>query len=450
MDVGDDGSSEDELTTESAMVGLLDGAQHAAWVNVKSSASKTLQTSLVSAAQRGVDVHVVLTAGSHDTTWLLQQHLESSGLDVDVRTSAITGVTMVADDKSLHSSKIVSTASVVSADVKKFQTVMVGTEPGKGSLLSSGVAVHAMPESSRDRIVQLFDAAKSTIDLEIYQLQERRVTKALEDAAARGVTVRVMLEPRTVGAANYGAMSAELAKAGITVRKTPSAFDSSHNVDHAKFFVVDGKELVFGTGNLVRSGLGGVTETQYANRDFWIEDARSASIAEAKALFEADWAQRATSSTQFSQLVVTPDNADARIVALIDGAKQRLDVYNQSLKDADLIQRLITAKKRGVAVRVLLGYQPGFGGNPPDNQAAIDQLAAAGIQAEYLKSHYLHAKAIVGASAVITCAIDFGLYAQQIAGDGPGPIAVVVMERVSLVLILAWMCVSARRLTAIS
>jgi hypothetical protein len=58
--------------------------------------------------------------------------------------------------------------------------------------------------------------------------------------------------------------------------------------------------------------------------------------------------------------------------------------------------------------------------------------------------------AIVGASAVITCAIDFGLYAQQIAGDGPGPIAVVVMERVSLVLILAWMCVSARRLTAIS
>src|SRR5260221_1419341 len=138
-----------------------------------------------------------------------------------------------------------------------------------------------------------------------------------------------MLEPRTVGAANYGAMSAELAKAGITVRKTPSAFDSSHNVDHAKFFVIDGKELVFGTGNLVRSGLGGVTETQYANRDFWIEDARSASIAEAKALFEADWAQRATSSTQFSQLVVTPDNADARIVLLIDGAKQRLDVYNQ-------------------------------------------------------------------------------------------------------------------------
>src|SRR5581483_7927280 len=160
----------------------------------------------IAASQRGVDVHVVLLAGSHDTTWMLQQHLESSGLDVDVRSSAVTGVTMVADSKSLHGAKIISTASTVAADRARFD--MAGSEPTKGTLLSSGVKVLAMPDATRDRIVQLFDAARSTIDLEIYQVQERRVVKALEDAAGRGVTVRVMLEPKTVGAANYTQMSA--------------------------------------------------------------------------------------------------------------------------------------------------------------------------------------------------------------------------------------------------
>jgi hypothetical protein len=58
--------------------------------------------------------------------------------------------------------------------------------------------------------------------------------------------------------------------------------------------------------------------------------------------------------------------------------------------------------------------------------------------------------AFVGACAVLTCAIDFALYAQQIAGDGPGPVAVVVVERITTMLILAWMCVSALRLQKLS
>ena len=432
MQVSEDGSSEEELTTESAMIGLCQTSQHTAYANLKSTASKSLSDELIAAAHRGVDVHVVLAPGAHDTTWLLQQHLESSGVDVDVH-SAVPGVTMIADGRALVSGKIIQAAATVATHTTKFTTILDGTEPSRGSLLSSGVVVLAMPDASRDRIVQVFDAARMTIDLEIYQLQERRVTKALEDASARGVKVRVMLEPKTVGAVNFTAMSAELSKAGITVRKTPSAFDSSHNVDHAKFAVVDGKELLVGTGNLVRSGLGGVSTVEYANRDFWIEDARTASISEASALFEADWAQRSTSSMQFSRLVVTPDNADARIVALIDGAKQRLDVYNQSLKDATLIERLIAAKKRGVAVRVLLGYQPGFGGHPADNQAAIDQLTAGGVEAQFLKAHYLHAKAIVADGSVYIGSQNFtngGLYNNREVGEVlTDPKAALIVEK---------------------
>src|SRR5205814_972390 len=100
----------------------------------------------------------------------------------------------------------------------------------------------------------------------------------LKAAAARGVTVRVMLEPKTVGAANYTAVSKELAAANISVQPTPPVFDSSGNVDHAKFCLLDGAELLFGTGNLVRSGLGGDTVVTYDNRDFWVEDTRIESV----------------------------------------------------------------------------------------------------------------------------------------------------------------------------
>jgi phosphatidylserine/phosphatidylglycerophosphate/cardiolipin synthase-like enzyme len=92
---------------------------------------------------------------------------------------------------------------------------------------------------------------------------------------------------------------------------------------------------------------------------------------------------------------VTPDNADDRITALIDGAKTRIYLYNQSLSDSALQKHLEDAKQRGVDVRVLLGMQPGFGGAPPVNQPAIDELKAAGIPADYFTAHYLHGKVVV-------------------------------------------------------
>src|SRR5262249_47226007 len=156
--------------------------------------------------------------------------------------------------------------------------------------------------------------------------------------------------------------------------------DSAHNVDHAKFLVVDGQELLFGSGNLVRSGIGGNRAQEFDTRDFWVRDRRSSAGAEAKSLFQADWARTPTPTLGFDSLVVTPDNDRERILGLIRGAQTRLYVYNQSLSDDEVIRALIEAKsQRHVDVHVLLGFQPGTGGAPPKNQIAIDKLGAAGI-----------------------------------------------------------------------
>ena len=393
---------------DKAMIALSVGAQTSLFVKFPADPSTDLSKAMITAAQRGVRVRGLLPVGSsHDTTWLLQQHLESSGVDVDVRTDdAVPGVLMVADSTTLVKKGATTTLQTDKATLdtatKRFTDALdpaSASHRSEGLIASETLKVLPMPDSSRARIVDLLGAATSTIDLEIYQLQDLRVVTALTDAATRRVTVRVMLEPKTVGAANFGAVSAVLKGAGIDVRATPPAFDSSHNVDHAKFCILDGKELLFGTGNMVRSGLGGVTEQTFDNRDFWVEDGRSASIREAQEVFDADFAQRSTASLTFENLVLTPDNADTKIVALIDAAKKRLFVYNQELGDAEILTRLIAAKKRGVDVRVLAGFQPGFGG-PPKNQAPLDQLTAAGISAGFLRRHYLHGKGVVSDSRV--------------------------------------------------
>jgi phosphatidylserine/phosphatidylglycerophosphate/cardiolipin synthase-like enzyme len=384
---------------DQAMIDLAGKATKTLYANVDGRAPKELAAALIAAAKRGVDAHVIVTVNSHDTTWLLQQRLEASGLDVDVRTaSPVKGVLLIADGTALvpttSGTKTVKTVKTVTSFITKFNAVFTSVHPKPGALLGSGVAIFPMPDSAHDRIVQVLDAAKTSIDLEIYQLQERTVVQALKDAEGRGVRVRVMLEPKTVGSQNFDAVFAELKAAHVDVKKTPATYDTNHNVDHAKFCVVDGKELLFGTGNWVRSGLGGVTEGPYGNRDFWVEDVRTASVKKAQALFDADYSEKSSASIDFGDTVVTPDNADESITGLVDGAKKRLFVYNQSLDDADLVSRLVAAKKRGVDVRVLLGYQPSFGA-PSKTANSLKALQAAGIQASFLKSHYLHGKSIV-------------------------------------------------------
>jgi phosphatidylserine/phosphatidylglycerophosphate/cardiolipin synthase-like enzyme len=256
------------------------------------------------------------------------------------------------------------------------------------------VQLYEQPASTAQPILNALKSAKTSIDLEIYQLGDPDVTAALVAAAKRGVKVRVMLEPKTVGSSNFTAVSKVLTAAGITVQPTPPQFDSSHNVDHAKFMLIDHQELLLGTGNLVRYGLGGNDVESANSRDFWVGDTRAKSLSEAQTLFEADWARTPTDPASFTNLVVTPDNARSRVFQTIDSAKKTLCVYNQSLDDPQLLQKLIDAKNRGVDVKVLLGDQP-IPHLGPKNSPAVKALRAAGIPTEYLTRSYLHAKAII-------------------------------------------------------
>jgi phosphatidylserine/phosphatidylglycerophosphate/cardiolipin synthase-like enzyme len=366
-----------------------------------------LQAHLVDAARRGVDVHVVLTPKGElsPSSTLNVLRLTDDGLDVAVKkTSTLEVGTAITDGDGWLPGKpdpVVGPGAPVKTPVTKLLTAFhadlstVRHGAAKTGLLKpETVQLYEQPASTAQPILNALKSAKTSIDLEIYQIGDPDVTAALIAAAKRGVKVRVMLEPKTVGSSNFAAVSKVLTAAGIELKPTPPQFDSSHNVDHAKFMLIDQKELLLGSGNLVRYGLGG-NELESANsRDFWVGDTRAQSLTEAHTLFEADWARTPTSAASFVNLVVTPDNVRSRVYQVIDSAKTTLSVYNQSLDDPQLLQKLIDAKKRGVEVKVLLGDQP-IPHLGPKNAPAVKALRAAGIPTEYLTRSYLHAKAII-------------------------------------------------------
>lgn len=396
-DPSDFDSKADGVTGSSAAVlKLIDGAQTRVYLQAPTLADPTLIKHLKAAAARNVDVHVYVVCAkpAHPATVLAAEQLEAAGVDtVSDRSTKLSGFLALADDTLLVSAtgKTDTNADNVQTAADKFMAAIAedttGTPP---ALDSAGTALILMPDSGPGPIVSLMTSAKTSIDLELYQLQSPAAVAALIAAQKRGVTVRVQLEPETVGSANYKQVAAVLAAAGVDVKTTPPAFSAGNLVDHAKFMVLDGKELLYGSGNLVRSGLGGNRATEFDNRDFWIRDTRSAVVADAKKLFADDWAR--TSTSGFDNLVVTPDNANDQLDALVDGAKTRLYVYNQSLNDPTMIAKLLAAKARGVEVKVLLANIPGLGSSPAPNQAALDQLGDAG---GYFSTHYLHGKVIV-------------------------------------------------------
>lgn len=397
-------SDEFEQTQSKTLATLADKSTDRLFIKVAKPKDTLLADATVNAAKRGVRVRALIEhTDDFDTTWLLQQRFESNGVDVDVVAKLATDhPVLVADGTAMIRSatgKTTKTTSVeaVETAADRFEaSLALPVDSPTATFQSKGsVRLLPMPESGAARFVGLFGSAKKTIDLEIYALQDTRIIQALGDAAARGVRVRVMLEPETVSGGNFATVSKELAALNIEVKETPPAFSAGIKVDHAKFVIIDDRELLIGTGNLVRSGLGGATLGEFDTRDFWVDDTRATTLAEAKALFAADWNREPTNAAMWKELVITPDNADERIMDLIDAAETRLLVENQSLKDVALVDAIVAAHAKGVDVTVRVGFQPSFGGKPGANDAALAKLKAAGIDAEFFREKYLHAKAIV-------------------------------------------------------
>ncbi len=237
------------------------------------------------------------------------------------------------------------------------------------------------PDAGSARLVQAIDGAEQSLRMKVYLVTEDDVVDALKRAAQRGVDTRVMIEPNPEGGGDTNRVAAqELAAAGVQVLDTPSAFRLSHE----KSLVVDDRVAFIMTHNLTRSSFA-------KNREFEAISEEEAVVEEVAQVFDADWDRREPDLSQ-AQLVWSPINSRSRITALIDGARATLDLYQASVLDDELNERLNAAVKRGVQVRLVMS--PPNDPSDPD-LSEMNVLQAGGVQLRVLEEPYIHAKTLL-------------------------------------------------------
>ncbi len=250
------------------------------------------------------------------------------------------------------------------------------------------LALVIQPDDGRAPVLDAFNNAQTSIDLMIYLLSDREVITALKNAVLRGVAVRVMLEQNPC-CSNDNTMQrtvfGELQEARVQVQWTNPAF----RLTHAKMVVVDGTTALIMSQNL--------TKTAFTfNREADIMDRDPADVAALEALFIADWA-RTPYTPSDPNLVIANVNARQKFLALIGGTAKSLAIESEEMQDPAIIDALIAAQKRGVAVRYIGAIAPASSTTPQrdDNATGRKRLIGGGVSVRLLAAPYVHTKTVV-------------------------------------------------------
>ena len=119
--------------------------------------------------------------------------------------------------------------------------------------------------------------AHRTIDMEMYELEDRTAERDLVAAAARGVTVRVLLDKDFSGAEANGGAADYLVANGVEVKWAPAGY-----IFHIKTTTFDGQTSDISTANLV-------SKYYRTTRDAEIIDSDPAQVRAIERTFSNDW-----------------------------------------------------------------------------------------------------------------------------------------------------------------
>ncbi len=199
------------------------------------------------------------------------------------------------------------------------------------------------PDDSPQPLRAALDGAREAINIRMFLFTDPELLTAVLAAQKRGVKVRVMLNPqRRDGTSDNETTRQALLAAGVEVRDSSPAFA----VTHQKSMVVDGR---FGFVESLNWETRDLTET----RDYAVVIDDPLEVAEMLRGFESDWTQTEFRPDPRSRLIWCPNNGRARVAAFIDAARHSLWLQNERYQDTVIIERLVRACSRGVAVRVM-------------------------------------------------------------------------------------------------
>jgi phosphatidylserine/phosphatidylglycerophosphate/cardiolipin synthase-like enzyme len=203
-------------------------------------------------------------------------------------------------------------------------------------------ALIVLPEDSSAEILGAISQAKVTLSIKMFIFRDVSLLREVIKAHARGVRVRVMLNPqRRDGKKENDETRAALNAAGIEVKDSNPAFDLTHE----KSMVVD-DQLAF-----VQS-FNWESEAFLTSRDYGIITSRESEVADILACFDADW-HRTTFVPREPSLIWCVGNGRQRLGEFIDHTKHSLWIQNERFQDPVIIEHLVRARRRGVRLHVI-------------------------------------------------------------------------------------------------
>jgi phosphatidylserine/phosphatidylglycerophosphate/cardiolipin synthase-like enzyme len=262
-------------------------------------------------------------------------------------------------------------------------SVPIGDEVGTRAAGAGGLSLIVEPDQGLAAIDSEIAAARRSVDVTMYELDDTTFEAALVADARRGVRVRVLLNGGYYGRGGFPANDAAtsyLRAHGIRVRASPSSFALTHQ----KTITIDNKTSLVMTLNL--------TSRYYAtDRDFAIVDTRPADVAAIERVFGADWSDKQISPSAGTGDLVWSPGAQNELLSLIAAAKTSLEVESEEMDDSAITSALCAAASRRVHVQVVMTYDDSW-------RNAFATLTACGVQVRTYAQDaalYIHAKEIV-------------------------------------------------------
>lgn len=266
---------------------------------------------------------------------------------------------------------------------------------------ADGLTLYTEPGAGVKPVVESIEAARRSIELSIYELSDHRIERALVAAAARGVSVRVILDKHGYEPARVNSLARSYLLAHrVRVRYAPPRYA----LDHEKALVIDGGCAFVMTLNF--------TPEYYASdRDFIVRDDRHADVTTIELRFAEDWAAagdrarrpasgdgadkgdadgQAAANASKTPLVLSP-GATPRLLALLGSARKRVQVESEELEDPAIVAALCADARRGVNVEVTMTFEPSSRRSLARVERCGDHVRLYAPDARL----YIHAKAIV-------------------------------------------------------
>ena len=204
-----------------------------------------------------------------------------------------------------------------------------------------GMRLIVEPEGGIGPVLSAIDRARRSIDIVIFRLDCKSVTRGLEKAVGRGVAVRALVARKHRGSnTDLRKLERRLLRAGVVLAQTADDLTRYHG----KMMIVDRQVLhVYGFN---------YTQIDYLSRSFGIVTTDRSLVREALKLFDAD-ATRQSYRPATSDFVVSPWNSREQLSAFIRGARRELLVYDPRLTDPAMRELLASRANAGVDVRVI-------------------------------------------------------------------------------------------------